>query len=140
VPSGFIGPGPATLDTAQWPVAVQLAAGTDDDIIVTGVFFAQIDTNTISDDVLIQANDTVVGSLTGLEFDSPKGKLTKVAGGRNIEYHATDPDTGIKIDMNFVFNGYTKLQVNCQSKTKETEINAGCKKVIDSVRLVSVQQ
>lgn len=137
-PDGFTIGAKGRLGESKYPSAIGLDP---DNIIAAGIFHAPADTDDLSDGQLRQANDQVVVQAESgtLDLDSRQGTLTKVPAGRVIGYEGrTRTGKKLGIALYFVFDGHSKLQVNCQWTTKEDRIRAGCTKVLHDLRLASV--
>lgn len=111
------------------------------DLIIISVYALRSDTDTISDDTLEGELTQVLRELSqqGFTFDSTAADKTDVDGARSFGYHASQRSTGLESDVYFVFRGRNELQVNCQWKDKESDVNRGCKSVLDTLQFKSVK-
>jgi hypothetical protein len=111
------------------------------DLIIISVYALRSDTDAISDDTLEGELTQVLRELSqqGFTFDSTTADKADVDGARSFGYHASQRSTGLESDVYFVFRGRNELQVNCQWKDKEADVNRGCKSVLDTLQFTSVK-
>lgn len=113
----------------------------DRDLIIVSVYELRVDTDPIADDTLEGELKTVLGQLAaqGFSFESTTAEKGTVDGARSFSYHATQSKTMLESDVYFLFRGKNEVQVNCQWKTKQADIEKGCKAVLASLQFKSVK-
>jgi hypothetical protein len=113
----------------------------DRDLVIVSVYELKADTDSISDDTLEGELKTVLAQLAqqGFSFESTSADKTSVDGARSFGYHASQKSSGLESDVYFLFRGTNELQVNCQWKTKESDITRGCKSVLSTLQFKSVR-
>jgi hypothetical protein len=128
----------ASIGQEKFRSAVALG---DRDLIIISVYELKADTDPISDDTLEGELKTVLAQLAqqGFSFESTSADKTSVDGARSFGYHASQKSSGLESDVYFLFRGTNELQVNCQWKTKESDITRGCKSVLSTLQFKSVR-
>jgi hypothetical protein len=113
----------------------------DRDLIIVSVYELRLDTDPIADETLEGELKTVLAQLAqqGFTFESTTAERGTVDGARSFSYHATQEKTMLESEVYFLFRGKNEIQVNCQWKTKQAEIEKGCKAVLDSLQFKSVK-
>jgi hypothetical protein len=111
------------------------------DLIIISVYELRRDTDDISDDTLEGELKQVLTQLSqqGFSFDSTSADKTTVDGARSFGYHASQKSSGLESDVYFLFRGRNELQVNCQWKDKEPDIDRGCKSVLGTLQFKTVK-
>jgi hypothetical protein len=113
----------------------------DRDLIIVSVYELRVDTDPIADETLEGELKTVLAQLAqqGFTFDSTTAERGTVDGARSFAYHATQSKTMLESDVYFLFRGKNEVQVNCQWKDKQSEIEKGCESVLDSLQIKTVK-
>ena len=116
-------------------------AVSDRDLIIVSVYELKMDTDDIADDTLEAELKTVLAQLAqqGFTFESTNAKKSTTDGARTFSYRASQKSSGLESDVYFLFSGKNELQVNCQWKSKATDIAQGCAAVLKSLQFKSVK-
>jgi predicted small secreted protein len=128
----------ASIGREKYRSAVAVAAR---DLIIVTVYELPVDTDPIADATLEGELKTVLGQLAqqGFTFESSTAERGTVDGARSFRYHASQEKEMLESDVYFLFRGKNEIQVNCQWKEKQAEIERGCRAVLDSLQFKSVK-
>jgi hypothetical protein len=128
----------ASIGREKYRSAVALA---DRDLIIVTVYELQVDTDPIADETLAGELRTVLAQLAqqGFTFESTTAKRGTVDGARSFQYHAAQAKAMLESDIYFLFRGKNEIQVNCQWKDKRSEIDKGCRAVLETLQFKSVK-
>jgi len=115
--------------------------GHDRDVIIVTTYELQVNVDPIPDDVLESELTSVLRQLTrqGFSFDSATARRTTVDGARTFAYHARERQGRLQADVYFAFRGRTELEINCQWRDVPGEIRRGCRSVLSSMQLTTVE-
>jgi len=113
----------------------------DRDVIIVTTYELQVNADPISDDVLASGLANVLRQLSrqGFSFDSTTARRTTVDGARTFAYHARERQGRLQADVYFAFRGRTELEINCQWRDVPGEIRRGCRSVLSSMQLTTVE-
>lgn len=143
IPGGFTDVSSSvTIDTSigneKFRSAVAVA---DRDLVIVTVYSLTANTDSIASDTLEGELKTVLGQLAsqGFSFESTQAKRGTVDGARSFGYRASQAKDQLESDVYFIFRGKNEVEVNCQWKEKEAEVQRGCKAVLDSFQFKSVR-
>jgi hypothetical protein len=113
----------------------------DRDVIIVTTYELRVNADPIPDDVLESELRSVLRQLSkqGFSFDSTTARRTTVDGARAFAYHARERRGSLQADVYFAFRGRTELEINCQWRDKPGEIRRGCRSVLSSMQLKTVE-
>jgi hypothetical protein len=128
----------ASIGREKYRSAVALG---DRDLIIVTVYELPVDTDSIAAETLEGELKTVLGQLAqqGFTFESTTAERGTVDGARSFRYHASQQKEKLESDVYFLFRGKNEIQVNCQWKDKEAEIDKGCQAVLESLQFKTVR-
>jgi len=113
----------------------------DRDLIIVTLYELPVDTDPIATETLEGELKTVLGQLAqqGFAFESTTAERGTVDGARSFQYHASQEKDMLESEVYFLFRGKNEIQVNCQWKQREAEIDRGCQAVLASLQVKSVK-
>jgi hypothetical protein len=106
------------------------------DLIIVLDFTLRLDTDTLSDDELVQQLSTLITQFEaqGFTFDNKVPGRTSVDGARGFTYHAKARE-GYFSDLVFAFRGKQEVEVNCQYKAHQADIQRACGAILASLQI-----
>jgi len=128
--------------TGEHPSSVALASETITptvrDLIIVLDFTLRLDTDNLSDDQLVQQLNTLITQFEsqGFTFESRTPERSTVDGARGFGYHAKARE-GYSSDIVFAFRGKQEVEVNCQYKVHQADIQRACGQIMSTVQIVS---
>jgi hypothetical protein len=126
--------------TGEHPSAVARASETITqtvrDLIIVLDFTLRLDTDALSDEELVQQLSTLITQFEtqGFVFDSRVPGRASVDGARGFTYHAKARE-GYFSDILFAFRGKQEVEVNCQYKAHQADIQRACGAILDSLQI-----
>jgi hypothetical protein len=113
----------------------------DRDVIIVTTYELRVNVDPIPDSVLESDLTDVLAQLSkqGFTFDSKTARRTTVDGARAFAYHARQQRGPLQADVYFAFRGRTELEINCQWRDAPGEIRRGCRSVLSSMQLKTVE-
>jgi hypothetical protein len=108
------------------------------DLIIVLDFTLRLDTDALSDDELVQQLSTLITQFEaqGFVFDSKVPGRTTVDGARGFTYHAKARE-GYFSDILFAFRGKQEVEVNCQYKAHQADIQRACGAILASLQITN---
>lgn len=108
------------------------------DLIIVLDFTLRLDTDTLSDDDLVQQLDTLITQFEaqGFTFDNKVPGRNTVDGARGFTYHAKARE-GYFSDIVFAFRGKQEVEVNCQYKAHQADIQRACGAILTSLQIAN---
>lgn len=108
------------------------------DLIIVLDFTLRLDTDTLADEDLVQQLTTLINQFEsqGFTFDSKTPEQTKVDDARAFVYHAKARE-GYFSDIVFAFRGKQEVELNCQYKARQAQIQTACQSILGSLQIVS---
>ena len=116
---------------AKYQSGVLPGGQSGEDLVAVTVYELPLDSTTLSDATIRAELDRLVNGLADNGATEPE--TSTIAGARTWKYQVTVGDT--VADSYFLFAGKTELQILCQWKTKQTEIERGCQEVLDTLTI-----
>jgi hypothetical protein len=113
----------------------QISAGIRDLIIVLD-FTLRVDSNDLSDEVLVRQLTALITQFEqqGFSFSTKTPERMTVDGARGYVYHARAKE-GYFSDLVFTFRGKQEVELNCQYKLRQAQIQAGCQQILGSLQI-----
>jgi hypothetical protein len=135
VPSGFSKTDEVSVSRggngAKYQSGVLPGGVSGEDLVAVTVYELQVDSASLSDSQIRTELDRLVAGLADNGATEPE--TSTIADARTWKYRVTVNDT--VADSYFMFAGKTELQILCQWKTKQTEIQRGCSEVLGSLEI-----
>jgi hypothetical protein len=106
------------------------------DLIIVLDFTLRVDSNDLSDPVLVQQLTTLITNFEsqGFTFASKTPERMSVDGARGYVYHARAKE-GYSSDLIFVFRGTQEVELNCQYKQRQAQIQSACQQILGSLQI-----
>lgn len=107
------------------------------DVIIVVVYPLRLDSDGLSSRVLAQQVGDVLrdGESSGFTVAGSPTPTT-VSGNRAFQVPIKQDDGEYTATIYFVFNGFTEVEINCQSARRPDDIGRGCASVLKSVQIV----
>ncbi|HKN96556.1 MAG TPA: hypothetical protein VJX10_05530, partial [Pseudonocardiaceae bacterium] len=107
------------------------------DVIIVVVYPLRQDSDALSSSVLAEQVAAVLrqGESSGFTVVGSPTPAT-VAGDRAFQIPIKQNDGQFSAMIYFVFNGFTEVEINCQSAQRAGDISRGCASVLKSVQIV----
>jgi hypothetical protein len=106
------------------------------DLIIVLDFTLKINSNDLSDDVLTQQLTTLITNFEsqGFTFATKTPERVTVDGSRGFVYHAKARE-GYSSDLVFAFRGTQEIELNCQYKARQQQIQTACQQILGSMQI-----
>lgn len=123
-----------SANPSQYDSAIAVAVH---DVIIVVVYPLRLDSDGLSQSQLAEGVDSVLrqGQSSGFTVVGTPTPAT-VAGNRAFQIPIKQNDGQYTATIYFVFNGFTEVEINCQSAQQVDDISRGCASVLRSVQVI----
>jgi hypothetical protein len=106
------------------------------DLIILLDFTLKIDSDELSDDTLVRQLAVLITQFEsqGFTFTTKTPERLTVDGARAFVYHAR-ANQGYFSDLVFAFRGTQEVELNCQYKLRQAQIQQGCQQILGSLQI-----
>lgn len=112
-----------------------ISAGIRDLIIVLD-FTLKIDSNNLDDETLVRQLTVLITQFEqqGFTFATKTPERLQVDGARGYVYHARAKE-GYSSDLVFAFRGSQEVELNCQYKLRQAQIQGACQQILGTLQI-----
>jgi hypothetical protein len=127
-------------NTGEHPSSVAVSSDTITagirDLIIVLDFTLKVDSNDLSDDTLVRQLTALITQFEsqGFTFVTKTPERVSVDGARSFVYHAKARE-GYFSDLVFIFRGEQEVELNCQYKGRQAQIQQACQQILGSLQI-----